>query len=330
MCQIFTPNVGQIIKFHPEFTTQEAANNMTSQFGEMDGWKGVFPAVPTAFSDDGSINEAGCRAILEDNISHGVHGFWNAGGTGEGAILDDQQRVTMARIVGEVCQGRVLSIMHVGSPTTRSSVKAAKAARESGCDAICCVPPVVYVPNEQSITEHYQRIADAADLPFFAYNLPQMSQVELLPPFMEKLQHAVPQLVGLKHSAFNFSNLGIFASMGLRAFTGNGFLLLPALAAGGIGVVDAPPSVAPWTYVQLFDAWKSGDLETAKARQADTQAITELTRSSGTPQHNAKLIIGARTGVDCGAPLPPVNRLDDIGQQTLLRKAEELGLTNRA
>ena len=199
----------------------------------LDRWKGAFPAVPTAFHENGDINEAACRAILEDNISHGVHGFWNAGGTGEGAILDDQQRVILAGIVGEVCQGRVLSIMHVGSPTTASSVKAARAAREAGCDAICCVPPVVYVPNEKSIIEHYQRVADAADLPFFAYNLPQMCQFEIQPAFMETLQKAVPQLIGLKHSAFNFANLGIFAEMGLKAFTGNGFLLMPALANGG-------------------------------------------------------------------------------------------------
>ena len=174
-----------------------------------DIWRGVFPAVPSAFAEDGKVNESAYRAILEDNIAHGVHGFWNAGGTGEGAVLNDQQRVTLARVVGEVCKGRVLSIMHVGSTTTESSVKAARAARESGCDAICCVPPIAYVANERSIIEHYQRVADAADLPFFAYNLPQMSQVEILPPLMEKLIDEVPQLVGLKHSAFNFGNLCI-------------------------------------------------------------------------------------------------------------------------
>jgi dihydrodipicolinate synthase/N-acetylneuraminate lyase len=309
-----------------ELNAAPVKSSPMTAFNDLDKWKGVFPAVPTAFNDDSSINEAGCRAILEDNISHGVHGFWNCGGTGEGAILTDQQRTTMARIVGETCKGRVLSIMHVGSPTTESSVKAARAARESGCDAICCVPPAVYVPNDNSIVEHYQRVADAAGLPFFAYNLPQMVQVEILPPLMERLMREVPQLVGLKHSAFNFSNLCIFASMGLKAFTGNGYLLLPALAAGGIGVVDAPPSVAPWTYVEMFNAWQSGDLDTAMARQRETRAISVLTKSNGTPHHNTKLIIGARTGMDLGEPLRPLNRLDADQQRTLLEKADQLGL----
>ena len=60
---------------------------MTTPNDDLQRWKGVFPAVPTAFNSDDTINEAGNRAILEDNIAHGVHGFWNCGGTGEGAIL---------------------------------------------------------------------------------------------------------------------------------------------------------------------------------------------------------------------------------------------------
>ena len=294
--------------------------------GDTGKWKGVFPAVPTPFNDDGSINEPAYRAILEDNISHGVHGFWTAGGTGEGAIMNDQQRTTVARITGEVCQGRVLAIMHVGAPTTESAVKAARAARDSGCAAICCVPPIVYKASDKTLIEHYQRVADAADLPFFAYNLPQMTQVEIVPSLMEKIQKAVPQLTGLKHSAPAFMHLQAYAAMGLRAFIGSGQLLLPALTYGGIGVVDAPPGVAPWTYVELFDAWEAGDIDTAMARQADAIAVTDLVRMFGTAAHNVKTIFGERTGIDCGAPLPPMPRLEDEQKRVILSRAEELGL----
>ena len=144
--------------------------------------------------------------------------------------------------------------------------------------------------------------------------------------FMEKIQKAVPQLVGLKHSAPGFMFLQAYADMGLRAFIGNGSLLLPALTYGGIGVVDAPPGVAPWTYVELFDAWEARDIETALARQAEAVAITNLVRMFGTPAHNVKTIFGARTGVDCGTPLPPIPFLEDEEKQILLAGAEELGL----
>jgi hypothetical protein len=75
-------------------------------------FKGVFPAPPTPVTQDGDIHEKALRALLEDNIAHGAHGFWMAGSTGEGPILTDEQRDAVARISGETCQGRALVIMH--------------------------------------------------------------------------------------------------------------------------------------------------------------------------------------------------------------------------
>ena len=43
--------------------------------------------------------------------------------------MSDEQRTTVARVTGEVCRGRALSIMHVGSTTTASSVEAAAMPR---------------------------------------------------------------------------------------------------------------------------------------------------------------------------------------------------------
>ena len=95
-------------------------------------FKGVFPAPPTPVTEDHQINEKALRALLEDNISHGCGGFWIAGSTGEGPILTEDQRDAAARISADVCKDRALVIMHVGSMSTASAVKAAKTAREAG------------------------------------------------------------------------------------------------------------------------------------------------------------------------------------------------------
>ena len=117
-----------------------------------------------------------------------------------------------------------------------------------------------------------------------------------------------------------------FAAMGLRAFSGNGMLFLPALANGGVGVVDAPPGVAPWLYVDIFRAWESSDIKKATSLQAKTREIVGLVRTYGAVQHVAKLIFSQRLGIDCGEPLPPVNRLTDEQKQAILSRAAELNL----
>jgi dihydrodipicolinate synthase/N-acetylneuraminate lyase len=290
-------------------------------------FKGVFPANPTPVRSDGRINEEALRAIFEDNLSHGVGGFWIAGSTGEGPVMSDLQRETTARIAGETISGKGLSIMHVGAISTESAAKGAKAAKDSGCDAICCVPPFFFKGNDQMTIDHYKRVAEAADgLPFFVYNLPQLTQVETTPDFMEKIVAAVPTVVGLKHSAVNFNDIRLFADMGLKCFSGSGLLPLPALTMGAVGTVDAPLSVAPWHYTELYEAWERGDLKTAQRLQDGVVKIVNIVKMFGAPAAITKMILSERLGIDCGRPIPPVQDIDDEQRSIVMAAAREAGL----
>ena len=230
-------------------------------------FKGVFPAPPTPVTEAGEVNEKALRALLVDNMSHGCGGFWMAGSTGEGPILTEAQRDAVAEISADACKGKALVIMHVGSISAASATKAARTARKAGCAAVCCLPPLFFMSNERSIIDYYKAVADAAEeLPFFVYNLPQLTQVETVPALMEKLMRAIPTLKGLKHSAHNFAHIRVFADMELTCFSGNGAFPLPALDMGAVGTIDAPLSIAPWHFVALYKAWTSGDAVSWKRR----------------------------------------------------------------
>ena len=294
-------------------------------------FKGVFPAPPTPTTEDGQINETALRALLEDNITHGCGGFWMAGSTGEGPNLTEAQRDATARISAETCKGRALVIMQVGSMTTATAVRAAKTSRQAGCAAVCCLPPLFFRTSERSIIDYYKAVADAAgDHPFFVYNLPQLTQVEFFPAMMEKLKREIPTLKGLKHSAPDFTQIRLFADMGLVCFSGNGALALPALAMGAVGSIDAPLTLAPWHYSALFAAWEAGDLKLAQTLQDQVRPFVDLVWMYNAPADVCKVVLSARLGVDCGRSIPPVNRLNDEQRKEVLRVAESLGVIRRA
>jgi len=293
-------------------------------------YKGVFPAPPTPVTADGRLHEPALRALLEDNIASGANGFWMAGTTGEGPILTDEQRDRVARIAAEVCRGRALVIMHVGAISTASAVNAARSAKAAGCDAVCCLPPFFFPSSERSRIEHYKAVAEAAGgLPFFVYNLPQLTQVETVPALMEKFARAIPTLKGLKHSAPNFADIRVFADMGLTCFSGNGAFPLPALTMGAAGTIDAPLAIAPGHYAQLHRAWQAGDLARAQALQAGVRKYVDLVWMFNAPADVCKVVLGARLGIDCGRAIPPVNRLSDDERQEVLRVAHLLGVTSQ-
>lgn len=291
----------------------------------MNKFRGIFPAIITPMTPEGKLNEEAYRQVMEFNIQAGVHGFWVAGGTGESILLDDAENRRIAEIVADQSQGRIANIMHVGAPTTTRSARLAEHAAKAGVEAICCVPPFFYRQNDDALVEHYRIIAAAADLPFFVYNLPGATGVEITPDLMAKIQERVPQLTGLKHSAPYMAYVHNFVEMGLACLIGNSQLMLPALTIGASGCVDGPPNMAPERWVAIWQAYQAGNL--AAAQQAQAQAL-EITRLVIASKFHAtlKAVLSQRLGIDCGAPRPPGETLTSAERAALAAKLAALNL----
>lgn len=101
------------------------------------------------------------------------------GSTGEGFLLDTEERMLVAEtVVNEV--GKDMNIIvHVGCPDTRHSCILAAHAEKIGAAATSAVPCVYYRPSEESVYQHWTKITEAADLPFFIYNIPQLTGFNL-------------------------------------------------------------------------------------------------------------------------------------------------------
>ena len=288
-------------------------------------FEGIYPAIITPMSLDGSVNETAFRAVMEFNIQSGVHGFWVAGGTGESILLDDEENNRIAEWAADQNKGRTNNIMHVGAATTRRAVKMAEHAAKVGVEAICAVPPFFYRTTDDGIVQHYKAIADASGLPLFVYNLPGSTGVNISADLMKKLQDQVPQLTGLKHSASPTENVRVFSEMGLSCFIGSAYMMLPTLTMGGAGCVDSSPQMAPEVWVEIWDAYQAGDISKAQKAQKKGTEITDYMVEFGNP-HTPKLILGERLGVECGDPRLPMLPMPHEKRDECIRRASELGL----
>ena len=302
---------------------------------DIEDYKGFFPANPTPVFQGEGIREDALRAILEFDIQNGAGGFWLAGTTGEGPILSERQRRETAEISADVCKGKVKTIMHVGGITTELSIAGAKAAKESGCDAICLLPPFLYPTDEQGVLDFYKEISDACDnLPFFVYNLPQITGVEFVPGkagtpgqvSMDKVIDQVPNVAGLKHSAANQAMIPIFSNMGLACFSGNGFLPLPSLSLGAVGTVDAPLSIIPSVYNELYKAWVSGNIELAQEKQREVTRKVGVLKSYNSAADASKTLLSEILEIDCGRSILPNRRLSASETSELITRAKKEGL----
>ena len=288
-------------------------------------YEGIFPAIVTPMSPDGTLNEMAFREVMEFNIQAGVGGFWVAGGNGESVLLSDEENMRIAEIASDQNRGRINNIMHVGAPTTKSAVKLAEHAAKAGAEAICCVPPFFYRQTDEAIVEHYRAVAASADLPFYVYNLPQSTGVEITVELMQKIQDAVPQLVGLKHSSINFANVREWVKMDLKCFIGSSMLMVPALSIGAVGCIDGPPCAAPELWVNIWKSWQTGNIDEAMDAQKKASSFTEIMREAGV-HSGTKAVLTERLGIDCGSGRLPNPPLEGKRRENILQRVVDLGI----
>ena len=291
----------------------------------MTAYEGIFPAIATPMSSDGTLNETAFREVMEFNIQAGVGGFWVAGGNGESVLLSDEENMRIAEIASDQNRGRINNIMHVGAPTTERAVKLAEHAAKAGAEAICCVPPFFYRQTDEAIVEHYKAVAASADLPFYVYNLPQSTGVEITVELMQKIQDGVPQLAGLKHSSINFANVREWVKMDLKCFIGSSMLMVPALSIGAIGCIDGPPCAAPELWVAIWKSWQAGNINEAMNAQKKASSFTEIMREAGV-HSGTKAVLTERLGIDCGSGRLPNPPLEGKRRENILQRVADLGI----
>ena len=291
----------------------------------MAAYEGIFPAIVTPMSPDGNLNEAAFREVMEFNIKAGVGGFWVAGGNGESVLLSDEENMRIAEIAADQNRGRINNIMHVGAPTTERAANLAAHAAKVGAEAICCVPPFFYKQTDEAIVEYYKTVAAAADLPFYVYNLPQSTGVEITVELMQKIQDQVPQLAGLKHSSINFANVREWEKMGLSCFIGSSMLMVPALSIGAVGCIDGPPCAAPELWVNIWKLWREGNIQGAMDAQQKASSFTEIMREAGV-HSGTKAVLTERLGIDCGSGRLPTPPLAGTRRDSILQRVSDLGI----
>lgn len=103
--------------------------------------EGIYVAMLTPFNNDGSINEAELRRIVDFQIAAGVHGLFPISSVGEFIHLGRDEKMRMMQIVVEQAAGRVRVTPGVGSSHPAESILLARRAKELGCDGVVAAPP---------------------------------------------------------------------------------------------------------------------------------------------------------------------------------------------
>jgi N-acetylneuraminate lyase len=273
--------------------------------------RGIIPALVTPFDSRGKVNNAALRELIDFLFSTGVDGFYVTGGTGEGLLLDPDERRAVLEVALDQVNGRVPVIAHVGAVATHTAVDLAAHAAAVDAAAVAAIPPIYFQVDLESIKAHYREIARAAHgLPTWLYYVPHATGVTLNSDKFAELME-IEHVVGVKytsHDLYEMHNI-IDAARG-RDFTvisGPDEMCLPALIMGATGAIGTTFNVMSGQYVKLYRAYMSGDLESAQQLQFQANQVIKAILS--VPTLAAVKAMLARMGFDCGVPRRPLRPL---------------------
>lgn len=222
---------------------------------------GSMVALVTPMQDDGSVDEAALRKLIDFHVENGTHGLVIAGTTGESATLDMDEHCATIRLSVEYAAGRLPVIAGTGANSTREAIELTRCAEQAGANACLLVTPYYNKPTQEGLYLHHKAVAEAVAIPQILYNVPGRTACDMLPETVERLS-SIANIVGIKEATGDVDRArDILNRCGdsLDVYSGDDATGMELMLAGGNGVISVTTNVAPAPMSQMCEAALAGD-----------------------------------------------------------------------
>jgi 4-hydroxy-tetrahydrodipicolinate synthase len=288
---------------------------------------GSLVAIVTPMREDGVLDLARFRNLIDWHVAEGTDGIVVVGTTGESPTVDFDEHKELIRIAVEHAAGRIPIIAGTGANSTAEAIELAESAKKHGATAQLSVVPYYNKPMQEGQYQHFRRIAEAVELPLILYNVPSRTVADLQNDTVLRLAQ-VPGVIGIKDATANLeraTDLIRRAPRNFAIYSGEDATALPVILCGGHGVISVTANVAPKLMHQMCAAALVGDVK--KARELNNRLLPLHQRlfieTSPSPVKWAMTEMGL---IEYGLRLPMVP-VSERSHQPLREALHEAGIT---
>ncbi|MBL4635619.1 MAG: 4-hydroxy-tetrahydrodipicolinate synthase [Kofleriaceae bacterium] len=280
--------------------------------------QGAMTAIVTPMKDDAPDFDA-LEALLEAQISAGIHAIVAVGTTGESATLSVPEHLSVIEATVRIAAGRVPVVAGAGGNSTREAVALSQASAKVGADALLQVTPYYNKPTQEGLYQHFSAIAAATDLPIVLYNVPGRTSCDMHVETVARLAES-DKFVAIKDATGDMrraSEILTLCGDSIDLLSGDDFTAFPLLALGGKGTISVVSNIVPDRVVKMCNAAEKGDWVKARKHHYSYQALASLlfVESNPIPVKAAMEILGT-IGPEIRLPLVPASD----ATRALLRK----------
>ncbi|HEX7436974.1 MAG TPA: 4-hydroxy-tetrahydrodipicolinate synthase [Caldimonas sp.] len=287
---------------------------------------GSIVALVTPMHEDGTVDYAVLRSLIDWQIAEGTQCIGVVGTTGESPTVSVEEHCEIIRVAVEHVRGRVPVMAGTGGNSTAEAIELSRFAAKVGADCTLSVVPYYNKPSQEGIYRHFRAIAEAADIPMLLYNVPGRTVADMQTETALRLAQ-VPGIVGIKEATGDIERAGMLIRQAPREFgvySGDDASAIALMLLGGHGNVSVTANVAPRAMQELCAAAVEG-----KAREAAAIHLKLL------PLHRALFVEPSPAPTKwalsrlgrCGAGVRlPITPLSADAQAVVERAMREAGL----
>jgi 4-hydroxy-tetrahydrodipicolinate synthase len=228
--------------------------------------RGCGTALVTPFTENGDVDVEALRKLVEWQIEEGIDFLVPCGSTGEAQTLStDERRLVVATVV-ETARGRIPIMAGATHNDTRQAAEEARRMSGLGVTWLLSATPYYNKPTPEGLVRHFTAVADAASVPVCLYNVPGRTAVNMKPDTVLRLAEH-PNIVAIKESSGDLAqvqHLLLGRPEGFSVLSGEDWMTLAIIAAGGDGLVSVASNEIPRRMSQLVRRSLRGQLADAR------------------------------------------------------------------
>jgi 2-keto-3-deoxy-L-arabinonate dehydratase len=159
-------------------------------------FSGIWPVAPTPFTEEGALDVAGMRRVIDCMVDQGVDGVCILANFSEQFLLSDAERAELTRVCLEHMAGRRPVIVTISHFATRVAEARAREAAAMGAAMVMMMPPYHGTglrAEEEAVFEHFARVGAAGGIPIMVQDAP-LSGVTLSVGFLARMAREIEQV----------------------------------------------------------------------------------------------------------------------------------------
>ncbi|HAD12202.1 MAG TPA: 4-hydroxy-tetrahydrodipicolinate synthase [Saprospirales bacterium] len=248
--------------------------------------RGTGVALVTPFKN-GAIDWESLERIIEHVIAGGVEFLVSLGTTGESSTTSDEEHRQILDFTIKINRGRLPLIAGVfGGNNTAAMVEKIKGFNFDGIDALLSSNPAYNKPGQEGIYQHYMALANASPLPIIIYNVPSRTSSNMTAETTLRLANASNKFIAVKEASDDIYQIMKIIKGRPEDFlvlSGDDFITLPLIAAGGDGVVSVIANTVPRPFTDMVRAALRQDLPSAQRLNFKLLELYKLLFAEGNP-----------------------------------------------